>query len=176
MGVWAKVNPPIRPRADVEYLWEKVLDGTVQWVVTDHANCPRAMKIAADDPENIWLAKAGFGGSEYLLPALFSEGIRRGLSPNRIAALTSGTPARRFGLNRKGDIAVGYDADLALLDPAERWTIRADESLSAQGYTPFEGMSITGRVKYTFVRGNLVFANGALAGTPQGRYLKRPMR
>jgi allantoinase len=174
MGVWAKVNPPIRPRADVEYLWEKVLDGTVQWVVTDHANCPRGMKIAAADPDNIWLAKAGFGGSEYLLPALFSEGVRRGLSPNRIAALISGNPARRFGLSRKGDIAVGYDADLALLDPEERWTIHAAGSFSAQGYTPFEGMSITGRVKYTFVRGNLVFANDSIVGTPQGRYLKRP--
>jgi allantoinase len=96
------------------------------------------------------------------------------LSPNRIAALISGNPARRFGLSRKGDIAVGYDADLALLDPEERWTIHAAGSFSAQGYTPFEGMSITGRVKCTFVRGNLVFANGAIVGTPQGRYLKRP--
>ncbi|ABU59569.1 MULTISPECIES: dihydroorotase family protein [Roseiflexus] len=176
MGVWAKVNPPIRPREDVEYLWEKVLDGTVQWVVTDHANCPRDMKVAATDPGNIWLAKAGFGGSEYLLPALYSEGVRRGLSPNRVAALVSGNPARRFGLSRKGDIAAGYDADLALLDPSERWTIHAANSFSAQGYTPFEGIELTGRVKYTFVRGQTVFANGQIVGAPEGRYLHRPMR
>lgn len=175
MGVWAKVNPPIRPRADVEYLWAKVLDGTVQWVVTDHANCPRDIKVDKTDPDNIWLAKAGFGGSEYLLPALFSEGIRRGLSPNRVAELVAGNPARRFGLSSKGDIAVGYDADLALLDPSERWTIHAADSLSAQGYTPFEGMEVTGRVKYTFVRGRMVFANGQIVGAPEGRYLRRPM-
>ncbi|MFQ3680631.1 dihydroorotase [Roseiflexus sp.] len=175
MGVLAKVNPPIRPREDVEYLWEKMLDGTVQWVVTDHANCPRDLKVASTDPDNIWLAKAGFGGSEYLLPALFSEGARRGLSPNRIASLVAGYPARRFGLSRKGDIAVGYDADLALLDPAERWTIRAADSLSAQGYTPFEGIDVTGRVKYTFVRGNVVFADGKIVGEPKGQYLRRPM-
>ncbi|MFQ3632476.1 amidohydrolase family protein, partial [Roseiflexus sp.] len=146
-----------------------------EWVVTDHANCPRDLKVASTDPDNIWLAKAGFGGSEYLLPALFSEGARRGLSPNRIASLVAGYPARRFGLSRKGDIAVGYDADLALLDPAERWTIRAADSLSAQGYTPFEGIDVTGRVKYTFVRGNVVFADGKIVGEPKGQYLRRPM-
>ena len=95
-------------------------------------------KWAQDDPENIWLAKSGFGGTEYLLSGLFSEGSRRGLSYNRMAELLSWNPARRFGLLSKGDIALGFDADIALVDPHEAFTVRAADSESGQGYSPFE--------------------------------------
>ncbi|HZM34519.1 MAG TPA: dihydroorotase family protein [Burkholderiales bacterium] len=173
-GVLAKVNPPIRPREDVEYLWEQVLAGKVDWVVSDHACCRHETKAAQKTFGNIWLAKSGFGGTEYLLPALVSEGMKRGLSLNRIAALTSANPARRFGLNSKGDIAPGLDADLALVDPRETWTVRAKDSESTQGYTPFEGLELGARVKATFLRGELVCENGNVLGKPRGRYLHRP--
>ena len=170
----AKVNPPIRPREDVEYLWEKVLEGKVDWVASDHACCRHELKVAKRYFGNIWLAKSGFGGTEYLLPALVSEGSKRGLSCNRIAALTSLNPARRFGLNSKGDIAEGLDADLALVDPKESWTVRAKDSESTQGYTPFEGLELGARVKATLLRGRLVCENGNIVGKPTGRYLHRP--
>jgi allantoinase len=173
-GVLAKVNPPIRPREDVEFLWQKVLEGKVDWVVSDHACCRHETKAAKHALGNIWLAKSGFGGTEYLLPSLVSEGMRRGLPLNRIAALTSANPAKRFGLNAKGDIAPGFDADLALVDPRERWTIRASESESTQGYTPFEGIELSGKVKATFLRGGLIYENGKVVGAPRGRYLHRP--
>jgi allantoinase len=173
-GVFAKVNPPIRPREDVEFLWEKVLEGKVDWVVSDHACCRHETKAAKHALGNIWLAKSGFGGTEYLLAALISEGIRRGLSLNRVAALTSANPAQRFGLNSKGDIAPGLDADLALVDPHETWTIRASGSESTQGYTPFEGIELGCKVKATFLRGGLIYENGKVVGAPRGRYLHRP--
>ncbi|MFO7540462.1 MAG: dihydroorotase family protein [Chloroflexota bacterium] len=173
-GPLGKVNPPIRTPADREYLWQKVLDGTVEWIITDHAACPQAMKVSDGDPENIWEARAGFGGTEYLLPAIYSEGVRRGLSPNRVADLLCWQPAQRFGLHHKGDVAPGYDADLVLLDPDEQWTINPAASLSAQEYTPFAGLEVTGQVKQTFVRGNLVYDNGRIIGHPLGRYQKRP--
>jgi allantoinase len=173
-GVLAKVNPPIRPREDVEYLWEKLLEGSVDWVVSDHACCRHETKVAKKYLGNIWMAKSGFGGTEYLLPALVSEGSKRGLSYNRIARLTSWNPARRFGVNSKGDIAAGLDADLALVDPRETWTIRAGDSESTQGYTPFEGIELSARVKATFLRGELVCENGNVLGSPRGRYLHRP--
>ena len=173
-GPLAKVNPPIRPREDVEFLWQKLLEGKVDWIVSDHACCRHETKVAKQAFGNIWLAKSGFGGTEYLLPALVSEGTKRGLSYNRMAALTSLNPARRFGLNSKGDIAEGLDADLALVDPAESWTIRAKDSESTQGYTPFEGIELSARVKATFLRGELVCENGAVVGKPRGRYLHRP--
>jgi len=173
-GVFAKVNPPIRPRADVEFLWQQLLEGKVDWVVSDHACCRHETKAARHALSNIWLAKSGFGGTEYLLAALFSEGTRRGLSPNAIAKLTSFNPAKRFGLNAKGDVAPGLDADLALLDPRHTWTVRAQESESTQGYTPFEGVELSGKVKATFLRGALICENGKVLGPPRGKYLHRP--
>jgi len=173
-GVLAKVNPPIRPREDVEYLWEKMLEGKLDWVVSDHACCRHEMKVAKRYFGNIWLAKAGFGGTEYLLSALVSEGTRRGMSYNHMARVTSWNPARRFGLNAKGDIAEGLDADLALVDPQETWTIRARDSESTQGYTPFEGLELNARVKTTFLRGQCIYDAGRIVGPARGRYLHRP--
>ena len=132
------------------------------------------MKVPKRYFGNIWMAKSGFGGTEYLLSALVSEGMKRGLSLNHMARLTSYNPARRFGLNSKGDIAAGFDADLALVDPAETWTIRAADSESAQGYSPFEGMELGARVKTTVLRGTVIYDDGRIIGQPIGEYLFRP--
>ena len=91
-----------------------------------------------------------------------------------MAELIAFNPARRYGLLDKGDIAVGYDADLALLDPERRVVVRAAESPSAQGYTPFEGQELTGRVTATFLRGRLAWEDGAVVGPARGRYIRRP--
>ena len=172
-AVKAKVNPPIRPREDVEALWEAVLDGKIDWIVSDHACCAAEQKWSKDDPSDIWLAKAGFGGTEYLLAGVLSEGARRGLSYNRMAELLSWTPAQRFGLRHKGDIAPGFDADIALVDPHESFVVRAAESESQQGYSPFEGLELTGRVKNTFLRGALIYDRGEIVGAARGKYLRR---
>jgi allantoinase len=170
----AKVNPPIRPREDVEFLWQALLAGELDWVVSDHACCRHEMKIPKRYFGNIWMAKSGFGGTEYLLPALVSEGTRRGMSYNHMAQVTSWNPARRYGLNRKGDIAEGFDADIALVDPARTWTISAKGSPSTQGYTPFEGLELSARVEETYLRGRLIYQDGNVIGKPTGQYLFRP--
>jgi len=173
-GNFAKVNPPIRPREDVEFLWENLLNGRLDWVCSDHACCKHEFKVDFENPGDIWLAKSGFGGTEYLLSALVSEGQKRGLPYTRMAELTSFNPARRFGLNCKGDLAEGLDADVVLVDPGETWIVRAEESESQQGYTPFEGQELGARVKTTFLRGRRIYDNGEVIGEPCGRYLKRP--
>ena len=170
----AKVNPPIRPRADVEYLWEAVLDRKVDWICSDHACCKHEMKTDHQNSDNIFVAKSGFGGTEYLLSGLFTEGGRRGMSYNHMAELTAWNPAKRYGLSSKGDIAVGYDADVVLLNPNESFVVRAEESESQQGYTPFEGMELKGKVKSTFLRGNLIYHNDKVIGASNGQYLFRP--
>lgn len=172
-GIGGKVNPPLRPREDVEALWEYVAEGLIDWVVSDHACCRDEQKFG-DDRNDVFLAKSGFGGAEYLLAGMVSEGSKRGVPLSRIAALTSWNPAQRYGLGTKGSLAVGYDADIALVDPDSRWTIRADGSESTQEYTPFEGMELGARVTDTFVRGNHVFIEGAVAGDPIGVYQSRP--
>lgn len=170
----AKVNPPIRSRDDVEYLWQALLEGKIDWVCSDHACCRHEMKLSGERPEEIFLAKSGFGGSEYLLPALITEGQRRGLSLGRIAALTSANPARRFGLHAKGDLAPGFDADIALVSTGVNDVIEARSSESSQGYTPFQGMELTARVVTTLLRGEVIYDQGRIVGPPRGRYLRRP--
>ncbi|MEU7711677.1 dihydroorotase family protein [Micromonospora chalcea] len=174
-GLGGKVNPPLRPRADVEALWGYLLDGKIDWVVSDHACCKDEVKFG-EPRDDIFVAKSGFGGAEYLLPGLVTEGNRRGLSYQRVAELTSWNPAQRFGLRNKGALVQGYDADICLVDPNSTWTVRAEDSESTQEYTPFEGFELTARVTDTFVRGQHVLVDGKVAGEPAGRYLARPQR
>ncbi|MBB5114701.1 dihydroorotase family protein [Micromonospora echinospora] len=174
-GLGGKVNPPLRPRADVEALWGYLLDGKIDWVVSDHACCRDEVKFG-EPRDDIFVAKSGFGGAEYLLPGLVTEGNRRGLSYQRVAELTSWNPAQRFGLRNKGALMQGYDADICLVDPNSTWTVRAEDSESTQEYTPFEGFELTARVTDTFVRGQHVLVDGKVAGEPAGRYLARPQR
>ena len=76
----------------------------------------------------------------------------------------------------KGDLAPGFDADIVLVDPDETFVVRAIDSPSQQGYTPFEGQSLTGRVKATLLRGELVFDGSNVVGPARGLYLRRPTR
>lgn len=171
-GVGGKVNPPLRPREDVEALWQHLLAGDVDWVVSDHACCKEATKFA-EDHDDVFAAKSGFGGTEYLLPGLVGEGRRRGLPMRRVAELTAANPAARYGLSRKGDIAEGYDADIALVDLDTSWTVDPVASESTQEYTPFRGHEIGSTVTATFLRGRRIYGDGTVLGTPDGRYLDR---
>lgn len=173
-GNFAKVNPPIRPREDVEALWESLKNGHIDWVVSDHACCSKEMKVDGDDPDNVFLAKSGFGGTEYLLSGLLSEATKRGVSPNKVAELVCWNPAQRFGLMSKGDLDVGFDADIVLVDPNESFVVHSGESESTQGYSPFDGYELTGKVKSTFLRGEKIYENGNIIGKASGKYLKRP--
>ncbi len=167
-----KVNPPLRPREDVEALWEHVLAGNFSWVTSDHACCKDETKFG-DPRDDVFVAKSGFGGTEYLLPGLVSEGRKRGLSYTRIAELVSRNPADRFGLAHKGDIAVGLDADFCLVDDDVEYVVRAEESQSAQEYTPFEGFELTARVTDTYLRGEPVWRGDDVVGQPRGRFVRR---
>jgi allantoinase len=113
-------------------------------------------------------------GHRVLAGRRLQRGPPPGLPYHRVAELVAFNPARRYGLLDKGDIDVGYDADLALLDPDRRFVVRAAESASAQGYTPFEGQELTGRVTATFLRGALAWEDGAVVGPARGRYVARP--
>jgi allantoinase len=173
-GLHAKVNPPIRSREDVEYLWEHLHQGHIDWVCSDHACCKAEFKTDAQERENVWLAKSGFGGTEMLLSGLYTEGKKRGLSINRMAELLSWNPAQRFGLPSKGDIAEGYDADLVLMDPDGSFVVDSVASPSTQGYSVFEGYAFSGPVKATFLRGQLIYEKGQVLGEAKGQYLHRP--
>jgi len=166
-----KVNPPIRSRADVDALWRGVRRGEIDWVCSDHACCSEEHKEG-----DLWQALPGFGGTALIYPFMLTEGPRRGLSLERIVDLVATAPARAYGLHpRKGSITVGADADLAIVDVDETYPVTTERLLSAQDYTPFEGMELTGWPVRTILRGRTVFADGEPVGEPIGAYLERPL-
>lgn len=167
-----KVNPPLRPREDVEALWDHLLAGNFDWVTSDHACCKEETKFG-DPKEDVFLAKSGFGGAEYLLAGMISEGRKRGLSYNRIAELVAKNPAERYGMLGKGNLVAGYDADFVLVDDTVNYVVHAQDSLSAQEYTPFEGFELTAAVTDTYLRGAAVFSDGKIVGEPRGQFIKR---
>ncbi|MGW0791696.1 dihydroorotase [Streptomyces sp. NPDC002911] len=172
-GIGGKVNPPLRPQEDVDALWEHLVAGNVSWVVSDHACCKEEKKFG-DPRGDVFRAKSGFGGTEYLLPGLVGAAPAHGLPLQRVAELTAWAPARRFGLRTKGRIAEGFDADLALVDPVRSWTVDAADSESAQEYTPLQGLEIGASVESTFLRGRQIYADRKVTPGPRGRYLHRP--
>jgi dihydropyrimidinase/allantoinase len=172
-GVTGKINPPLREPADREALWAGLFDGSIDTVATDHVHRDLSGKAGG-----IWAASPGCPGMETMLPVLLSEGhMKRGLSLARIADLVSTAPARAMGLHRKGAIAPGMDADLAIVDPGARWTVTRDGVLSGAGYSIYEGWTLTGRVVHTLVRGRPVLRDGRLDDTAigTGRYIHRSL-
>jgi dihydroorotase-like cyclic amidohydrolase len=107
---------------------------------------------------------------------MLTEGLKRGLSLERVVDLVATNPARAYGLSpRKGAITVGADADLAVVDLEETYPVTTERLLSAQDYTPFEGMELAGWPTRTLLRGRTVFSGGEAVGSPTGAYLKRPL-
>lgn len=173
LGPFLKTAPVVKTAADRDALWRALADGTLDFAATDHAPCPRSEKQAA----SAWEAYGGVPGVETFLPFLLSEGWRAGrLTLARLVEIASTAAARRYGLAAcKGALAVGRDADVVLVDPDATWTVRAEALQSKAGWTPFEGRTFRARVRRTFVRGRLVYDDGAgVVGEPGwGRFVPR---
>ncbi len=169
-GLGGKVNPPIRDRSDNEALWEGLRTGQISTVASDHACCMESNK--GDD---LWPALPGFGGTALLYPVLISEGYhRRGIDLGRIAEVASAMPARMFNLYpRKGTIAVGSDADLAVVDLDLEQVVTTELCRSAQDHTPFEGISVRGWPTTVLLRGQVMFDGKDITDTFPGQYLHR---
>ena len=151
----AKINPPLRSPEAMEEMWELLKSGGIDMVTSDHAPWPMDRKQAPDIFDNA----SGAPGVETLFPLIFSEGvIKRGLSPVKLAQILCEQPSRRFQLYpRKGHIALGADADFAILDPAIRWTVHGSEMHSSARWTPYEGITVQGKVVRTILRGKVIF-------------------
>ncbi|HLU63272.1 MAG TPA: amidohydrolase family protein [Protaetiibacter sp.] len=168
-GVYAKVNPPVRPRSDVEYLWTAFAEGRIDTVGSDHNARHRANK-----EKDILSASAGFPGTGGVLPLTLAEGMRRGVELTTIVDAVSTRAAKLFGMYpQKGAILVGSDADLVVVDPNRPSVITAETQHSAAEYTPWEGTELPLSVVHTLVRGTFTLRDGALTGTRPGVYVPR---
>jgi dihydropyrimidinase/allantoinase len=168
----SKVNPPIRTQDDQDALWRALIKGDVDTVVSDHACCMEENKKG-----DTWTALPGFGGSALLYPVLLSEGVhKRGLPLERVVDLISATPARRFGLYpKKGAIAVGSDADFAIIDLNKEQAVTVANAHSAQDHNPFAGKVLKGWPVETVLRGHLAFKDGSAVGERRGAFIARPV-
>jgi len=175
VGPALKCAPPIRDAASRERLWTALLAGEVDLVASDHSPCPAADKKKGE--HDVWQAWGGVAGIQATLPVLLTDGVHaRGLSLERVADLTATAPARLFGLYpRKGTIAVGADADFALVDPLRTWTFAPEHLQTRSGISPYLGRTFKGAAVRTIVRGRTVFADGEVVGTPGWGTLVRPI-
>jgi allantoinase len=164
VGPALKCAPPLRDAATRDRLWAALLAGEVDLIGSDHSPCPAADKQKGE--RNVWQAWGGVSGIQSTLPLLLTEGVdRRGLSLERVAELTAAAPARVFGLApRKGGIAVGADADFALVDPQRTWTFSVEQLQTRSGISPYVGRTFRGAVVRTIVRGRTVFLDGQVVG------------
>ena len=169
IGPFAQCNPPLRAPGNAEHLWDAIVAGRINCVGTDHAPYTFAEKL--DGKGSVWKTPAGMNNIQSAIPLLLGEGLRRGIAPEKLAALFATTPARLFNIYpRKGAIKVGTDADMFLFDPAEAWTVEPEQTFYKQKWTPFEGQNVTGRVKSTWVRGTMVYEDAS----PLGKIMVEP--
>jgi allantoinase len=161
-----KCAPPVREEANREQLWTGLMDGVLALVVSDHSPCTIAMKaLDSGDFAEAW---AGISSLQLGLPAVWTEGRRRGVTLGDIARWMSDGPARLAGLERKGQIAEGFDADICVFAPDESFVVDPRKLHHRNPVTAYSGLTLTGVVRGTILRGQLIDGRH-----PGGRLLAR---
>lgn len=163
------LSPPMKEESDRQRLWQGLANREIDVVATDHCPFMRAEKAGP-----FHQVPNGMGGTEVLLPLLYSEGVAKNrLTLNRLVEVLAANPARIFGLPGKGNLAPGMDADFLLLDPRGKKTITAAEQFSRCDYSPYEGWSLEGAIRMVFSGGRVLFREGRFVGDQRGRFLPR---
>jgi dihydroorotase len=164
LGAYAVMNPPLRDARHVAAAWAAVADGTIDTIGSDHAPHSRAAK------EKPWPdCAAGLTGVQTLLPLMLDQVNQGRLSLPRLADLMAAGPARIYGAVNKGRIAAGYDADFSVVDLRRVQRIENANMATKCGWTPFDGLTVTGWPVATMIRGHAVMRDGEVLGGPAGR-------
>jgi allantoinase len=172
LGAVAKCAPPLRPRCEVDRLWQALARGDIQIVASDHSPAPPELKTGADF-FRIW---GGISGCQSLLTSILSAGhIERQIPLQTLASVMADGPARRFRMAAKGRIAPGCHADLVLVDLRESFTLRDGELQYRHKHSPFVGMTFAARPRRTILRGQTVAMDGTAVGAPCGRLVTPAM-
>lgn len=169
LGAIAKCAPPLRSAAKAAELWQKVLAGEVATIGSDHSPSPPGMKQDA----NFFKVWGGISGGQHTLPLLLTARNNKPFALSMIAKLTARKVAERFRLPKtKGRIEPGADADLALVDLCETFTVHAEDLFYRHRQSPYVGLALTGRVVQTILRGKTIFKDGKITGANHGRLIK----
>ena len=167
-------SPPLRDRSIQNVLWEGIADGRISMVSSDDAAFSWEAKLLGKDRFD--RCPNGIPGIEPRFHLLYSEGVAKGrISLPRLVALTATIPADLFGMApQKGRLHPGGDADIILFDPQKEWTMNLDSLHMAADWTAYENITITGKIKKVFSRGELIIEDDAcLAERGRGQYLYR---
>ncbi len=183
IGTLAQMNPPLRSLADNKALWQGLQDGILDFIATDHAphtllekgvaplidikeetNAPSAFLEPAHIP-------SGMPGVETSLAIMLTQAVQGRCTVAQVSKWMSTNVAETYKISNKGQIAIGYDADLVLVDLQTYKPVLRAELLTKCGWSPFEGWNLTGWAKYTFVHGAIAFANGQVNPEVRGQRL-----
>ena len=166
-GTRAQMNPPIRDALHREALWRAVAAGVVDVIGSDHA--PHTLE---DKAKPYPQSPSGMPGVQTIVPIMLDHAAQGRLSLLQVHDLLCAGPARLFGIMGKGRLAAGYDADFTVVDLAARRTITDSWIASKCGWTPYDGMELTGWPIMTIVRGAVVMRDSELGGAAGGQTLR----
>ena len=187
IGTFAKMNPPLRSPHDQEILWQALLDGVIDFIATDHAPHTLAEKGQAEDlpistpseissADTVFLEPAnvpsGMPGVETALPLMLTQAMQGKCTVAQVANWMSANVAKAYKIANKGAIAVGYDADLVLVDLEQYHEVLREELQTKCGWSPFEGWNLTGWPVVTIVNGQIAFERGKLFDQVRGKPLQ----
>jgi dihydroorotase (multifunctional complex type) len=169
-GAFRKFTPParIRSEGDERRMWDRFESGSIHHISSDHAPATRAQKRDGD----IWSVHFGLPGVDTTFPIMTHAALAGRTSLERVVEAYCELPARLYGIRGKGRIEVGYDADMALLDPEDSWRVSDEDVISKAGWSPYSGRELRGRFTATVLRGEVIARGAAPSGdSRRGRFL-----
>jgi allantoinase len=164
-----KCAPPIRSATQREALWDALKSGALDIVVSDHSASPPALKTGTD----LMAVWGGIASLQLGLSIVWTGARQRGLQLDHVVSWMAARPAALVRLARKGCIAPGCDADLVVFEPDASWTVDASQLQHRHPATPYHGLTLAGRVRTTYLRGEMIYDNGTFAARPSGQLLAR---
>ena len=167
IGTRAQMNPPLRSPHDNQVLWQALLDGVIDFIATDHA--PHTLEEKAKPYPD---SPSGMPGVETSLALLLTQAMEGRCTVAQVANWMSTAVAKAYRIPNKGQIAIGYDADLVLVDLNTYHTVRREDQLTKCGWSSFEGWNLTGWAVTTIVGGQIVFDHGKLNTSVRGQPLR----
>jgi len=168
------LSPPLRKKADQDFLWSALARGEIDTIGTDH--CSFDFKgVKERGREDFSRIPNGIPGTEHRPVLMYTAGVAGGrITAHQMMRALAENPAKLFGMYpQKGALAVGSDADIVIFDPAYTGTVTAAAQHQNVDYTPYEGMAVTGRAETVLLCGERAVENGEVVKTKRGRYVSR---